>query len=172
MASARQAGFIELGARGIAAQNRSKGLTGACFVQGHQLPSAEGPPRHPRSLRRTGNFPRRAQHQRLCDVKIREAAIAFAQVVLAHTPACTDQDEAIRKIREAQLEKIPYMLVVGDKEQSAGTVTVRDRVDGDQGAIAVAELIKRLTEEVNEKRIRQVSTGTAGLSDSGAKFAD
>jgi threonyl-tRNA synthetase len=76
------------------------------------------------------------------------------------------------KIREAQLEKIPYMLVVGDKEQTAGTVAVRDRVDGDLGAIPVAELIRRLGEEVKEKRIRQVSTGTAGLSDSGAKFAD
>ena len=39
------------------------------------------------------------------------------------------------KIREAQLEKIPYMLVVGEKEASAGTVAVRDRVDGDLGAL-------------------------------------
>ena len=37
------------------------------------------------------------------------------------------------KIREAQLEKIPYMLVVGEKEQTAGTVSVRHRVDGDLG---------------------------------------
>ena len=34
-------------------------------------------------------------------VKIREAAIAFAQVILANTPACADQDEALRKVREA-----------------------------------------------------------------------
>ncbi len=76
------------------------------------------------------------------------------------------------KIREAQVEKIPYMLVVGDKEQSAGTVAVRDRVDGDLGAMPLAELIKRLGDEVKEKRIRQVSSGTMGLSDTGAKFAD
>jgi threonyl-tRNA synthetase len=76
------------------------------------------------------------------------------------------------KIREAQVEKIPYMLVVGDKEQTAGTVAVRDRVDGDQGAIPIAELINRLTQEIKEKRIRQVSTGTAAMSDSGAKFSD
>jgi threonyl-tRNA synthetase len=76
------------------------------------------------------------------------------------------------KIREAQVEKIPYMLVVGEKEQTAGTVAVRDRVDGDLGAVPVAELIKRLNDEVREKRIRQVSTGTAGLTDSGAKFGD
>jgi threonyl-tRNA synthetase len=76
------------------------------------------------------------------------------------------------KIREAQLEKIPYMLVVGDKEQTAGTVSVRDRVDGDLGAMTAAELIQRMTNEVREKRIRQVSTASAGLADTGAKFAD
>jgi threonyl-tRNA synthetase len=58
------------------------------------------------------------------------------------------------KIREAQLEKIPYMLVVGDKEQSAGTVAVRDRVDGDLGTMSVAELAKRFGQEVKERRIR------------------
>jgi threonyl-tRNA synthetase len=76
------------------------------------------------------------------------------------------------KIREAQLEKIPYMLVVGEKEQTAGTVSVRDRVDGDIGAMTLAELIHRLTDEVKERRIRQVSTASAGLADRGAQFAD
>jgi threonyl-tRNA synthetase len=76
------------------------------------------------------------------------------------------------KVRDAQLEKIPYMLVVGDKEQSAGSVAVRDRVEGDQGALPVAEVIARLDREVQEKRIRQVSTGTAGLADRGAKYSD
>jgi len=76
------------------------------------------------------------------------------------------------KIREAQLEKIPYMLVVGEKEQSAATVSVRDRVDGDLGAMRVAELIHRLSDEVKERRIRQVSTASAGLDDRGAQFAD
>ncbi|MFO0876770.1 MAG: threonine--tRNA ligase [Gemmataceae bacterium] len=65
------------------------------------------------------------------------------------------------KIREAQLEKIPYMLVVGKKEQEAGTVSVRDRVDGDLGAIPLEEVVNRLTAEVREKRIRQVSKATA-----------
>jgi threonyl-tRNA synthetase len=66
------------------------------------------------------------------------------------------------KIREAQLEKIPYMLVVGDKEQSAGTVAVRDRVDGDLGALPVAELVQRLTAEVRERRIRQAGAAKSG----------
>jgi len=74
------------------------------------------------------------------------------------------------KIREAQLEKIPYMLVVGDKEQSAGNVAVRDRVDGDLGAMSVAELVQRLTTEAHERRIRQVSTATAGFAEGKAKY--
>jgi threonyl-tRNA synthetase len=75
------------------------------------------------------------------------------------------------KVREAQLEKVPYMLVVGEKEQAAGTVAVRDRIDGDIGALPVQAVIDRLTEEVRAKRIRQVSTASAGLTDSGAKFS-
>ena len=76
------------------------------------------------------------------------------------------------KIREAQLEKIPYMLVVGEKEQNAGTVAVRDRVEGDLGALSIAELLTQLEREIKEKRIRQVSTATAGLADSGAKYGE
>ncbi|HXG11265.1 MAG TPA: threonine--tRNA ligase, partial [Gemmataceae bacterium] len=76
------------------------------------------------------------------------------------------------KIREAQTEKVPYMLVVGEKEQSAGTVAVRDRVEGDLGAMPLSELLARLEAEVRERRIRQVSTATAGLSDRGAKYAE
>jgi threonyl-tRNA synthetase len=76
------------------------------------------------------------------------------------------------KIREAQLEKIPYMLVVGEKEQSAGGVAVRDRVDGDLGLVPLADLIAKLNREVKEKRIRQISTESAGLTDRGAKFGE
>jgi threonyl-tRNA synthetase len=52
------------------------------------------------------------------------------------------------KIREAQLEKLPYMLVVGENEQSAGTVSVRKRGQGDLGAKAVEEVIAQLQEEI------------------------
>jgi threonyl-tRNA synthetase len=75
------------------------------------------------------------------------------------------------KIREAQMEKVPYMLVVGEKEAAAGTVAVRDRVDGDLGAMTVEELLKRLDGEVRDKTIRQVSTATANLTESGAMFS-
>ena len=65
------------------------------------------------------------------------------------------------KIREAQIEKIPYVLVVGEKEQAAGTVAVRDRVDGDLGALPLAEVVRRLEEEVRERRIRQAEKAGA-----------
>jgi threonyl-tRNA synthetase len=63
------------------------------------------------------------------------------------------------KIREAQLEKIPYMLVVGEKEQTAGSVAVRDRVEGDLGAVPVAELAARMAREVSERRSRPADAG-------------
>ena len=58
------------------------------------------------------------------------------------------------KIREAQLEKIPYMLVVGEKEQAADTVSVRDRAAGDLGPRPLAEVLDRLAGEVERKEIR------------------
>jgi len=56
------------------------------------------------------------------------------------------------KIREAQLQKIPYMLVVGDKEASEGTVAVRTRAGGDQGAQPVAAFIEAAKNEARPKK--------------------
>ena len=53
------------------------------------------------------------------------------------------------KIREAQLQKIPYMLVVGDKEAEAGTVSVRTRTGVDLGAMPVDEFIAKISEEIS-----------------------
>lgn len=57
------------------------------------------------------------------------------------------------KIREAQLEKIPYMLVIGENESLNGTVSVRRRGEGDLGAEPVAEFIARISGEIANKRI-------------------
>ena len=54
------------------------------------------------------------------------------------------------KIREAQLSKVPYMLIVGDKEVENATVSVRDRKDGDIGSIKTEDFIKRIVNEVEE----------------------
>ena len=53
------------------------------------------------------------------------------------------------KIREAQLQKIPYMLVLGDKEKEAGTVGVRSRKDGDIGAMDLDDFIAKVVEEID-----------------------
>ena len=53
------------------------------------------------------------------------------------------------KIREAQLKKMPYMLVVGDKEKESGCVAVRTRTGVDLGAMPLDDFISRLREEVN-----------------------
>ena len=52
------------------------------------------------------------------------------------------------KIREAQLQKVPYMLVVGDKEEAQNKVGVRDRKQGDLGAIDVNEFVLKIDEEI------------------------
>ncbi len=55
------------------------------------------------------------------------------------------------KIREAQLEKVPYMLVVGDKEQEAGQVAVRDRRDGKTTVMPLNDFIEKLSAEVDQR---------------------
>ena len=55
------------------------------------------------------------------------------------------------KIREAQLEKLPYMLVIGGKEKESGTVGVRSRKQGDLGSVSPDEFIARIREEIDTK---------------------
>lgn len=52
------------------------------------------------------------------------------------------------KIREAQVQKIPYMLVVGEKEAEAGTASVRSRNEGDIGAMPVSDFIQKVVKEI------------------------
>jgi threonyl-tRNA synthetase len=59
------------------------------------------------------------------------------------------------KIREAQLRKVPFMLVVGDKEAESRTVAVRDRKKGDLGPSAVEELASRMERAVREKSLEE-----------------
>jgi threonyl-tRNA synthetase len=63
-----------------------------------------------------------------------------------------DRNEKLpAKIRDAQLQKIPYMLVVGPKEAEAGTVSVRHRSKGDLGPRPLAEFIEALQREANSR---------------------
>ena len=65
-----------------------------------------------------------------------------------------DRSEKIGyKIREAQMEKVPYMLVLGDKETEAGQVAVRRRDKGDMGAVSVEEFIATVRNDIAEKSV-------------------
>jgi len=56
------------------------------------------------------------------------------------------------KIREAQLEKVPYMLVIGENEATNKEIAIRSRKDGDLGSKKIEEFIKEIKTEINEKR--------------------
>ena len=55
------------------------------------------------------------------------------------------------KIREAQLKKVPYMLIVGDKEVEDSSVSLRDRKDGDIGTMKLEAFIERIMNEIENK---------------------
>ena len=68
------------------------------------------------------------------------------------------QEKIGYKIREAQLQKVPYMLVVGDREAADGTVSVRARTGGDQGASSVDAFIASARDEIARKGKRPSSS--------------
>lgn len=59
------------------------------------------------------------------------------------------------KIREAQLQKIPYMLIVGGKEEEEGVVSVRSRFAGDEGQKVLSDFISNIKNEIETKEIKQ-----------------
>ena len=64
-----------------------------------------------------------------------------------------DRNEKVGyKIREAQMQKVPYMLIVGEKEAESGTVGVRDRSQGDLGAMPTEQFVSKLVEEIQNKQ--------------------
>jgi threonyl-tRNA synthetase len=56
-----------------------------------------------------------------------------------------------KRIRQAEVEKVPYILIVGQREAEAKTVTVRKRHVKDQQSLSVSELIEKLKDEINKK---------------------
>ncbi len=66
-----------------------------------------------------------------------------------------DRNEKIgKKIREAQLEKVPYMLIIGDKEMQENKVSVRHRKEGDKGSVSLNDFISNIMLEVKNKEIK------------------
>jgi threonyl-tRNA synthetase len=65
-----------------------------------------------------------------------------------------DRNEKLpAKIRDAQLQKVPYMLVVGPKEAEAGTVSVRHRSKGDLGPRPIAQVVDDLQNEITSRSL-------------------
>ena len=90
-------------------------------------------------------------------IPIADRHVEYAQKVSASLKAegfrieVDDRNEKTGyKIREAQVNKIPYMLVVGDREAESDAVSVRSREEGDKGAISVSDLICQLKKELTE----------------------
>jgi threonyl-tRNA synthetase len=93
-------------------------------------------------------------------IPISEKHAEYAAKVLAELDAAgiraevdTRNEKMGYKIREAQLQKIPYMLVVGDKEAESGTVSLRSRRAGDEGALALSDFISNIREEIDSRAL-------------------
>jgi threonyl-tRNA synthetase len=79
-----------------------------------------------------------------------------------------------KKIRDAQLDLVPYMLVVGPKDRDQGGVSVRDRLDGDLGFMTLDAAVTKLRTERDSRAIRQVKKSSfqafSGGSDEGHAY--
>lgn len=77
------------------------------------------------------------------------------------------------KIRDAQLDLVNYMAVVGPKEAESGEIALRDRIDGDLGTMKIGAAIAKLKEEIESRTVRQaVRSNLASLADSGSAVND
>lgn len=90
--------------------------------------------------------------------KYMDYAKAVEKKLKANGIRCTVDERAEKigfKIREARLDKLPYMLVVGQKEEEEQTVSVRSRFKGDEGSQKLDDFIAAITEEIRTKEIRK-----------------
>jgi threonyl-tRNA synthetase len=107
-----------------------------------------------------GAFPLWVAPLQVTVLPIADRHLAYAETIGAQLRGAglrTDvdgrQEKIGFKIREAQLQKIPYMLVVGDREQAESTVSVRSRAGGDLGSRSVADFIADALKEIESKGI-------------------
>jgi len=84
----------------------------------------------------------------------KEYAKEYAQILRANgiLVEVDERNEKIGyKIREAQLEKVPYMLIVGEKEKESGAVSVRSRREGELGQMSKEDFLEKISKEIREK---------------------
>jgi threonyl-tRNA synthetase len=106
-----------------------------------------------------GNFPVWLAPEQVRVLPISDKHVAYAESVLNTLFASSiratmdgSSDKIGAKIRLAQLEKVPYMLVLGAREEQAGQVAVRSRKYGDQGAVSASQFVERIQTEVRERQ--------------------
>jgi threonyl-tRNA synthetase len=111
-----------------------------------------------------GAFPLWLAPEQVRVLPISDKFLDYAQRVLAELQAAglrasldSRPEKVGAKIRDAQLEKIPAMLVVGGKEAESETVSYRDRIDGDRGSMPLKEAVAQLKAESDARTIRQVA---------------
>ena len=104
-----------------------------------------------------GNFPLWLTPEQAILLPISDKYHNYAKKVLhllknSEIRALVDErsEKAGRKIRDAEVKKIPYMLIVGEKEEGTGTVSVRKHGEGDLGSMSVEDFIQRIQREVSE----------------------
>ena len=102
-----------------------------------------------------GAFPLWLAPEQVRVLPVSDKALGYAEKVRAALKAegfrvdvDVAPDKLGAKIREATLQKIPFQVVVGPRDEAAGTVSVRSRIDGDLGAMTIADLAKHLKEKV------------------------
>jgi threonyl-tRNA synthetase len=107
-----------------------------------------------------GHFPTWLAPEQVRILTISEKVDAFADDIFAQLKAAglrvtlnNDADKIGAKIRNAQLDKVPYMLVLGEKEAAAGGVAVRHAKRGDLGVKPIADFLSEVTSEVRERRL-------------------
>jgi threonyl-tRNA synthetase len=106
-----------------------------------------------------GSFPVWLSPEQVRVLPISEKHLEYGRSILEHLLAAQiratideSSDKIGAKIRLAQLGKVPYMLVLGAREELAGEVAVRSRKNGDEGALSALELVKRIQMEVKERQ--------------------
>ncbi len=107
-----------------------------------------------------GHFPTWLAPEQVRILTISEKVDDFADEIFAQLRAAglrvtlnKDASKIGAKIRNAQLDKVPYMLVLGEKEAAANSVAVRHSKRGDIGVQSIADFITEVTAEVKERRL-------------------
>ena len=106
-----------------------------------------------------GAFPLWLAPEQVRFIPIADRHLPFVNEISAKLEAagirCTIDDRAEKmgyKIRQAQLEKVPYMIIAGDNEAETKTVSVRSRREGDLGSMSAGDLLDKLLDEIASKR--------------------